>query len=466
MYYRLARSAITVLILSLAVAFLSYVLNYGILSHDAEYSAYTELKANHLIGEWVSRLSAPDQKPVIFADFLTKDNDRIQEFAAWAGLTDQDIFKTESAATQLNRFYEWFKNIPLSSRAILIADKDPAAVAEELTIPEKMNAFIAGITSLKLKPPLDAIDAMKKVIDADLPYLLTVSERIQSGQNQAIRKVREGLDTVPLVSYFIAQSEDFRAQVESAGYRLSREDFKTMGDLAITEADAQKFSSLIAIPEVQAPIARHLGIQTISEATAPRVIGWCTNRGRALWLADLVNKNAPGSGLTAAKLENIGKVAGRNALLEKIVPSEIPQKRTSLLSLPEKARWLVLLSFIVCIVGITNTMLMSVTDRFSEIATMKCIGAMDGFIMLLFVFEAFLQAIIGSVLGVTLGFALSFIRGLFSYNILAIESLRVLETIGASALSFITGIAIAAVAATWPSWAAARLAPMEAMRVE
>jgi ABC-type antimicrobial peptide transport system permease subunit len=35
-----------------------------------------------------------------------------------------------------------------------------------------------------------------------------------------------------------------------------------------------------------------------------------------------------------------------------------------------------------------------------------------------------------------------------------------------SVLSFATGILIAAIAATWPSWAAARLAPMEAMRVE
>ncbi|MBD3393269.1 MAG: hypothetical protein GF410_14730, partial [Chitinivibrionales bacterium] len=44
MYYRLTRSAITVLILALAVAFLAYVLFYGIVSQDTKHRAYEELK--------------------------------------------------------------------------------------------------------------------------------------------------------------------------------------------------------------------------------------------------------------------------------------------------------------------------------------------------------------------------------------------------------------------------------------
>src|ERR1700732_2760976 len=35
--------------------------------------------------------------------------------------------------------------------------------------------------------------------------------------------------------------------------------------------------------------------------------------------------------------------------------------------------WLVTLSLIVCTVGIANSMLMSVTERFKEIGTMKCL---------------------------------------------------------------------------------------------
>jgi len=60
--------------------------------------------------------------------------------------------------------------------------------------------------------------------------------------------------------------------------------------------------------------------------------------------------------------------------------------------------WLVSLSLVVCTVGITNSMLMSVTERFKEIGTMKCLGALNQFVVKLFMIEAFLLGVIASTL--------------------------------------------------------------------
>jgi len=43
--------------------------------------------------------------------------------------------------------------------------------------------------------------------------------------------------------------------------------------------------------------------------------------------------------------------------------------------------WLAAMSLVVATVGIVNSMLMSVTERYKEIGTMKCLGALDSFIV-------------------------------------------------------------------------------------
>ena len=65
--------------------------------------------------------------------------------------------------------------------------------------------------------------------------------------------------------------------------------------------------------------------------------------------------------------------------------------------------WLVIMSLLVSAVGITNSMLMSVTERFREIGTMKCLGAMDEFIVRLFLIESAVLGLLGSVVGAVLG---------------------------------------------------------------
>ncbi|MFH1887558.1 MAG: FtsX-like permease family protein, partial [Pseudomonadota bacterium] len=41
-----------------------------------------------------------------------------------------------------------------------------------------------------------------------------------------------------------------------------------------------------------------------------------------------------------------------------------------------KQRWIAVLSLLVCVAGIANAQLMAVTERFREIGTMKCLGAL------------------------------------------------------------------------------------------
>ena len=79
-----------------------------------------------------------------------------------------------------------------------------------------------------------------------------------------------------------------------------------------------------------------------------------------------------------------------------------------------RQQWLAVMALLVCFVGIMNSMLMSVTERFKEIGTMKCLGALDSFIVKLFFIEAVLMGVIASTLGWLLGWLITSVVHMFT----------------------------------------------------
>mgnify|MGYP000551246510 CR=1 FL=1 len=65
--------------------------------------------------------------------------------------------------------------------------------------------------------------------------------------------------------------------------------------------------------------------------------------------------------------------------------------------------WLLFISLLVCGVGITNSMLIAVAERYKEIGTYKCLGALDRHVLELFLMEALLIGGIGGGIGYLAG---------------------------------------------------------------
>lgn len=131
-----------------------------------------------------------------------------------------------------------------------------------------------------------------------------------------------------------------------------------------------------------------------------------------------------------------------------------------------QSRWLVGLALLVALAGILNAMLMSVTERFREIGTMKCLGALDSFIVKLFLLESLFQGIAGTAVGVVLGLILSLASLVFSYGAFAWVNFPAVRLLGAVALALGVGVVLTVAGAVYPAWQAARMQPIEAMRVE
>jgi hypothetical protein len=136
------------------------------------------------------------------------------------------------------------------------------------------------------------------------------------------------------------------------------------------------------------------------------------------------------------------------------------------LGLGPRVGWLLIVSLVVCVVGIANAMLMSVTERYREIATLKCLGALDRSILWIFVMEASLLGLVGGLIGSFVGMIIALGRMGVGYGDIAFLSLPLMGLLGSLLGSIILGTLLAAVASVYPSLKAASLAPMEAMRIE
>ena len=119
------------------------------------------------------------------------------------------------------------------------------------------------------------------------------------------------------------------------------------------------------------------------------------------------------------------------------------------------------ISLLVGGVGIMNIMLVSVTERTREIGIAKALGAPRHFILIQFLIEAMLLAVIGGLIGIGFGYLLS----LFAAAVIPGFPPPVIPwwaIFGATGFSALVGILFGML----PARKAANLAPIDALRHE
>jgi len=147
----------------------------------------------------------------------------------------------------------------------------------------------------------------------------------------------------------------------------------------------------------------------------------------------------------------------------------------------EKRVMFIILLLIVAVAAfnIVSTLVMLVTDKQSDIAILRTLGAAPGSIMQIFMVQGALIGVIGTVSGVLLGVLIGFnvdtvvpfVENLLGFKFLAKDvyyisdlpsdvQLRDVATIG------IVSLALSFLATLYPSWRASRVNPAEALRYE
>ncbi len=127
-----------------------------------------------------------------------------------------------------------------------------------------------------------------------------------------------------------------------------------------------------------------------------------------------------------------------------------------------------LIAILIAMVGVINTILTSVWERFQEIGILKTIGAMPQDIFKLIWIETLILCITGGILGVILAMVLSHVTDLVIRHVLPYAPTGGLILIDLK-LVLVTMAAILCIgllAGLYPAWKAGRIMPLEAIRGE
>jgi len=147
----------------------------------------------------------------------------------------------------------------------------------------------------------------------------------------------------------------------------------------------------------------------------------------------------------------------------------------------EKSVMFIILTLIVLVAafGIASTLFMVVMEKTRDIAILKSMGATSRSIMRIFIFEGVIIGVLGTAIGVLSGLLVACNLGpivdvvqrvtgfeLFSRDVYYLDHFPS-RVVGSDVLLIsITAVVISFAATLYPSWAASRMAPAEALRYE
>jgi hypothetical protein len=457
-HHRLFRSTITLSVITFAIAFLMNMLVEKEIAPAMRRGVGERVAENRAASDFVAFFDAPVDAAGLRdrVDAATPGSWQRTTLTNWLGLSEAQLAELHADVRRSRAIRAWFQTLTPGQRRSLLGRRSDADVWQYLAQPRvtgEVAQAARNTPGLGVPPDFEAFAPRVWAIERRLaelaPRFSDRAEELRNGLPQ--RSVAAALDSAagrwaPPGDLLAAWTEHGVAVSEDAWDLILRQARHAATDLRLHRAlerpelaDAWRarfttFNRDTLVEEIAADHNR-------AAVVAQHIEGWTPQQVREI----------------AQRMDSAAELNELHARLDSDYGSETSGGGVI---------WLIVVSFLVCIVGIVNAMLVNVIERFREIATMKCLGALDGFIAAIFILEASLLGLVGGVIGVALGLLVGLGRMTLAYGGWALSFFPWPELLRAAGLSVLDGLLLATLAAIYPSLRASRMPPMEAMRVE
>lgn len=466
--YRLFRSAVTVATVGLAVAFLMTMLSQSVVRRTVGIAIDEQTAPRRTYEAWLGRLSKPLTQSELQALLMGRavaPEERFQELRTWGQLSDQELATLQDTAVREQQYLDYFTSLDEGNRALLLeADMEKGgAILASLADEQRRAVFARNLEKMPvvMGPSLRAgLDEFVRTWNAQAP----LRQRVLRGHAEAVNALAVEFNNHRMAEVLAEADDQTRQIIEKYGFRLSAERMGELSQQAQLSVTVEKMLRWRSLQEVRALLAKQASVP-IAKVSDKTMLDVASSKSGATMILNVASKGRTVD-LTPELMVEAAEARLRQDRQAQIEATLAGEDTEGYLGFSRRTMWLIVVSFGVCAVGIANAMLMSVTERFREIATMKCLGAMDGFIMLQFVLESCIQGVAGGVVGAAVGLLLGVVRSWVEFGLLAFSQLPGWTLLGCIGGSLVSGVLLAALAAVYPAFVASRMAPMEAMRME
>lgn len=464
--YRLFRAMVTVAVISVAMAFLMNILAESLIKKTVAETAKDQIESLRRVDRWIARLSIPQTAEEIITQAANVEDDTaiLDNLKQLGKLSGEETARLQLLSDQASTFLTFFRNFDYGRRRVLVGSAESTQIFDRLQDETVRASFFTRLDDMKTVRFVSTPEEFSAFLTG-WPELRSLSDRIRAGQAAAIQTIQQNLKGQPLIEALRDADGSFGQVIREAGFVLTEDEARQLSGQVGEAADTALIEEALNHPDIRQAIAAERDILP-GDVTPSLVWNMLEDSGNAAWYLSLMN--AKGFAVAEWSPDKITELADRrsHAFLLKLAERATFGSGGGLMGIGQRMTWLAFVSMLVCAVGIANAMLMSVTERFREIATLKCLGALDGFIMTVFLIEASVLGLVGGVAGTIMGLLIALLRMLSVFKGLLIAAIPAGPLLWASLLSIFIGIILAAVSAVYPSFRAAKLAPMEAMRIE